>query len=184
MNLITDSETIKQNNIKFELMNNTGIKKRIMREFELLYQNYNTILTFIDTNPSGYNSVNVDVSEKINGKKYSYTFKISHNYPFVPPAIYLNNIPYSEFLRIQNSYEQNMIKNITGAPCFCCTSFLCRDNWSPAVTINKIMDQIKYIKSCKRDIVNKIFADKIKIKYLINDIDLDSFLFAKKIIRI
>jgi hypothetical protein len=40
------------------------------------------------------------------------------------------------------------------------------------------IDELDKIRQYKRNIVHKILADKVKDKYLIDDVDLDSYLFS------
>ena len=43
--------------------------------------------------------------------------------------------------------------------------------------LNNLIDEIKYYKNIKKNLVFKIFTKYIKFKYLIEDIDINSFLF-------
>jgi hypothetical protein len=45
------------------------------------------------------------------------------------------------------------------------------------MTLIHIIDEINLFRNYKKNIVNKIMADKIKEKYLIFDIDIESWLF-------
>ena len=45
---------------------------------------------------------------------------------------------------------------------------------------NKIFLEIEEFKQIKRNIVRKLLLDKVKEKYLVKDIDLDSWLFNVK----
>ena len=41
---------------------------------------------------------------------------------------------------LKNNYTQKeliILKTISGQECFCCYSYTCRDNWSPAITFLK-----------------------------------------------
>jgi ubiquitin-protein ligase len=179
MEFVTDAETIKLNNDNFNLMPNGGVKKRIIRELNDLYKHYNVIISDIDKDYTYNRNAKITVSafEELNGKQSSYKFIIDMNYPFVPPSVYYNNKKYSDLLRCNSECEIRILKLLKGIDCLSCSSYTCRDNWSPAVTMNHIINEIKYSKKCKRDIIYKIIADKIKRKYLIDDIDLDSYLF-------
>jgi hypothetical protein len=42
------------------------------------------------------------------------------------------------------------------------------------------IDELDKIRQYKRNIVYKILADQVKNKYLIDDVDLDSYLFSSK----
>jgi len=153
------------------------VKKRIIRELKDLYKHYNVIVSDIDKDYNKNDTVTVSIFEELNGKQQSYKFIINMNYPFVAPSVYYNNKKYSELLRCKSIYESNMLTLVKKIGCLCCSSYTCSNNWSPAVTMNHIINEIKYFKKCKRDIIYKIIADKIKCKYLIDDIDLESYLF-------
>ncbi len=100
------------------------------------------------------------------------------NYPFEAPKIFYQNKTYLDYLKINYTRKEYiLLKKVSGHHCFCCHSYNCRGNWSPAVTLKKIIEEIYGIKKIKRNMINKICADIIKKKYLIQDIDLDSWLF-------
>jgi hypothetical protein len=61
---------------------------------------------------------------------------------------------------------------------------LCANNWGPAITLYKIVNQIEEYKKIKLNIQQKILADQIKQKYLNRDIDLDSWLFTISVPRL
>ena len=52
-----------------------------------------------------------------------------------------------------------------GNDCLCCHSLNCSANWSPSIKLCHIIDEIKSILKFKKDIINLLLADKIKIKY-------------------
>jgi len=124
-------------------------------------------------------SVKVSIYEiSADSKIHNYGFIVTSNYPFNPPKIFYQNRPYLDFLK--TSYYPNsskIFKKIVGQDCFCCHSINCSENWSPAITLSRIIDEVKYIKQKKRHIINKLLADKIKLRYLIDDINLDEWLF-------
>jgi hypothetical protein len=154
-------------------LKNNSFRKRIRKECEFLYEEYpNVSLSFVNDDKK-------EALIKINDKGVSYTFMVnSFSYPFTAPIIYINNkIHYEELLKIHSEYERTMLKNIRGVNCFCCHSCICPGNWNPTTTLDKVINEIKYVHKFRRDLVNKIIADKIKARYLIVDIDLDSWLF-------
>jgi ubiquitin-protein ligase len=156
-------------------MKNKSIRKRLTRE--LVSFNNNADELYIDsvvlnTNNSpmitivDYNNENVNV----------YEFEITQHYPFTPPKVKINKTLYNDFLRIGSITFLHLLKKLKKYDCFCCHSYLCAERWSPAITIKQFIEEIRMFRKCKRDIVNKKYADKIKDKYLIADIDLDSWL--------
>jgi len=106
-----------------------------------------------------------------------YKFVIDITYPFKPPTIYVDNNPYIHFLNLQSARFNSVLKYLKGVNCLCCHSFSCANNWTPAYKLLTIIKEIKEYKKIKYDIATKLIMDKIKDKYLIKDIDLDSWLF-------
>lgn len=164
---------MQKNEEKLMLFGSKTIGRRIRKELQDLYNFYNDIeVDIIDDN------IKVTISEVINDKKQNYSFLITVNYPFEPPKIFYQNKTYLDFLKINYTRKDFLLlKKVSGQDCFCCHSYNCRNNWSPAITLKKIIEEIYIIKKIKRNIIYKICADIIKKKYLIQDIDLDSWLF-------
>ena len=60
----------------------------------------------------------------------------SNEYPFKPPLkLYINNICSNKI------YKTIMIKNPEFLKCLCCKSYLCYNNWSPIITIDKQINE-------------------------------------------
>ena len=170
-----DIDQTLQNNATIDQMKYASVKRRLKRELEKMGDKYPEII--VDKNDDDTLKVTIyEISP--DSKIQIYGFIISSNYPFNPPRIFFQNRPYLEFLK--TSYNPNyrkMFKQIVGQECFCCHSVNCSSNWSPGITLDKIIDEVKQIKSQKRQIINKLLADKIKWRYLIDDINLDEWLF-------
>jgi ubiquitin-protein ligase len=154
------------------------VKKRIKRELEKLDENCS--LMSIDVEPNdkertGHNKPVINIYDNLNGLIYSLILDI--NYPFRPPKIKINFRPYYEFLKISFLPFSENLRKIHKINCLCCATVTCGDKWTPAFTTNTLINEIRSFKSYKRDLINKLFADKIKLKYLIDDIDLDCWLF-------
>jgi ubiquitin-protein ligase len=170
-----NNDTVKNNNVVLEKYSSSAIRRRLKRELDAMYPLYSEIIV----SEESQHNLKVTVIEFINNKKQKYHFIIDNNYPFVPPKIYFQSRPYLDFLKVNYSKEAfNLFKKITRKECLCCHSFNCTDRWSPAITLKKIIDEICFFKQEKRKVINKLLADKIKNKYLIDDIDLDSWLFT------
>ena len=168
-----DNTIIQKNEDNLMLVESKVIQKRIKKELQDLYKFYDDIEVTVKDG-----KLIVNIGEVIDNKKQKYSFLITKNYPFEPPKIFYQNKTYMNFLK--NNYTQKeliILKTISGQECFCCYSYTCRDNWSPAITLRIIIEEIYRIKKIKRNIFDKIYADIIKQKYLVNDIDLDSWLF-------
>jgi ubiquitin-protein ligase len=172
----TIDETIDENN-KHELskMSNKVIFKRLTREYSMLLQKYKYITIENDDN----RNIVIKVFENDDGKLHYFQFTINEKdfYPFREPKIHYNYKPYLDFLRITDLSILKILKKLKGYNCLCCHSYCCTNNWSPAVTMEKIITEIKTFRNYKRDIIYKICIDKIKNKYLIEDINIDEYLF-------
>jgi len=141
--------------------------RRIANDCKNLYQKYPN---FVLSNNSGKVELIVTESEE----KYGFVFNSS--YPFHPPKIYYNGQSYLDLLRIRNNDERKILRKYKNKDCLCCDSYDCFDNWSPSINLTSIIDEIKSIVKFKKAIVHILLADKIKSKYLIDDIDINSYL--------
>ena len=147
----------------------TTLKRRLRRECETMIPKYDEIKV-------EYKS-NTEILVVVTKKRNIYTFNIPLNYPFSVPDVNLNGKNIYTFFDLRSNRFKKVLKYITGMDCLCCNSFLCRDNWSPSITIDKIINQIEEYHNIKHLIISKLLMDKIKYKYLNRDIDLDSWLF-------
>lgn len=177
-NYLQVDSLIQRNNGILSQFKIDSVKRRLKKELEKMYTSYNHI--DIETSDLTIDEIKIHIYEVIANEFHRYSFIIKRNYPFIPPIIFYQGRPYSEFLKLQYTKTENAIfKQVTGQNCFCCYSVNCMDNWRPGITLKHIIDEIHTIKRKKRDIINKIIADKIKQKYLIDDIDLDQWLFTR-----
>jgi hypothetical protein len=105
-----------------------------------------------------------------------YGFIFNNGYPFTAPQIYYNGESYLELLKINDKEEKNVLRKYRNKDCLCCDSYYCRDNWAPSLTLKIIIDEINEIIEFKKTIIHILLADKITKKYLIDDIDIKSYL--------
>jgi len=183
--MVINSDLICRNNdnLLLFLNNNLTILKRLKKELDILYElfDYVEVSKSFDgiVLKSGKKEIlKIIVYETINQNKYKYEFIINNNYPFVSPNIFYQNYPYSDYLRPKyNKKHFKIFNKITNKNCLCCASYICSLNWTPATTLNNIIKEIHQVRKDRRNVLNKIFADIIKTKYLIDDIDLDGWLF-------
>lgn len=161
----TIAEFIELNNSELEKIQNRGIKSRIKSECNELYKDYHNVLIGIDGNKITINAIEFLHTNKNSIKMRVYKFILGSHYPFRPPEIYLNNYPYSTILQMKGDYEKNMIKKIKGKDCLCCHSINCNANWSPAIRLCRIIDEIKETINLKKDIINLLLVEKIKKQY-------------------
>ena len=145
------------------------VGKRIKRECQIIRHQYDSL--FVEYTQDA----DILVGFKRDGNQY--IFHIEQNYPFTAPRVKINGLSQYEFFRLPSKRFTTILEYITGLDCFCCSSLLCKNNWGPALTLEKVINQIEEYKKIKLNIQKKILADQIKQKYLNRDIDLDSWLF-------
>jgi ubiquitin-protein ligase len=151
------------------------MEKRVLREYSELSNKYiNSYISVIYNEE--INMLKISIMNYSNDKMQSYSFVIDKNYPFTPPAIYYNNKCYSSLLKMPSERFKDNLQKITNKQCLCCQSFICKFNWGPAVTMNIIISEIDRNRNYKRKVVITILIDQIKEKYLIDDIDIVSYL--------
>jgi len=160
-------ENIKETNKKLLSQFKGVYIKRITRDCESLYEIYpNLVLS------NNSNKIEMIITE---GKE-RFGFIFNESYPFTPPKIYYNGESYMELLRINDKGERNILRKYRNKECLCCDSYDCYDNWKPLLTLKIIIDEIKENVQLKKTLVHILLADKIKKKYLIDDIDINSYL--------
>jgi len=92
-------------------------------------------------------------------------FHINNKYPFNPPSVYINSIPYSQYLITKSPKIIKIIKKYIKNDCLCCSTIICSSNWSATYHIQKLMDEIEHINDVKRIVkytiaINEIFNKK------------------------
>jgi ubiquitin-protein ligase len=155
---------------------NRFVCKRLHKEITTLQEKSSNLqVASIGINDNRFTVVTIyDLSIKnIN----TYEFEITNDYPFRCPKILVNYRPYTHFLQIKTTTFANLLYQMYKIPCLCCNSYNCFEKWSPGYTLLDIIHEIQKVIKYKRNIINKYYADKIKSKYFISDIDLDSWLF-------
>lgn len=162
------------NLLPLELIANNLLKKRIKREISMLQDTQTSIYMYIDKGSDLPVIIIVDEKYKNNN---IYSIILDKNYPFVVPTVKINFKLYLDFLKLNNTSLQ-ILKKIHYNDCLCCSSILCANNWAPCYSINNILLEIRKNKSYKRDIIYKIIINIIKNKYLIEDINLDDWIFT------
>ena len=165
---------IENNNSKLDNIFSKTISRRLKKELLNMYELYETVIVELIQNSENFHIIVYETKEN---KQICYTFLISVNYPFVCPTVFLNNYAYKRLLISATNYEMQSLKTLTGLDCLCCQSLTCSINWSPGYMLENIMNEINTYKQIKRNIVLKICANKIIRKYLIEDINLDCWLF-------
>ena len=166
---------------KLSIIDISPVRKRISREIQMLI-NKNVcladdikIIKEIDTN---FNNKTYYVIEFKNFKDdKNYEFVITDMYPFKPPKLYINNKSISFYHKIRNLEFAKDLKKYTAIECFCCETILCDDRWSPGLTFNDVIDDIKKYHDACRQVVIHVIVNIIKRKYLIDDINIIEWLY-------
>jgi len=78
---------------------------------------------------------------------------------------------------MRTEFEKKIVLNIKKQNCLCCHSINCKANWSPAIKLQLIIEEIKDILKFKRDITKGLLAQKIEQKYNIPHYTITSYLF-------
>ena len=166
------------NNTEIELIEEKCLKNRIKNEYKELVNLYTSTTNKYEIFVS-YDPTITQVTITLYETKYNneYTFIVGKKYPFHPPTFHFNNQPYSHYLKIPSQRFSEYLKKFTNKGCLCCSSLSCKYNWSPAIKLKMFMDELNKIRQLKRNVVYKILTEKVKDKYLIDDVDLESFLF-------
>jgi hypothetical protein len=168
---------MENNDTQIDLIGTTCLKSRIKNEYKDLSKIYNNVKILWDFE---LNNVVIEIQEvvKEDASTDTFTFVVDRTYPFHSPKFHFNNNPYSHYLRIPSQRFSQHLKRFTNKSCLCCSSLACKYNWSPAVKLHMFIAELDKIRQYKRNIVYKLLADQVKDKYLIDDVDLDSYLFS------
>ena len=145
------------------------INKRLHGELKNLYENFNNIQIIKISKTQCRLILN-------NNDTIQYTFLLSDTYPFTKPKIFMiNNTFYESFLKINIKYKQ-ILKNMYGLDCLCCSSIYCADNWAVSYQLSKFIDEFKINLQIKQKIYLLYLLNFIKIKYNIHFNTIETFL--------
>lgn len=151
------------------------IKSRLTREYNDLYTKYpNSIIYIYNNDKLNHVSFSIRIDEA--NKMQNYVFIINNKYPFYPPRLVYNEQPYSDFLKLPTQRFGNYLLKLFNKNCLCCISLYCKYNWSPGVNISMMINEVNKMRSYKRGIVRAILIDQIKDAYLIDDIDIITYI--------
>jgi ubiquitin-protein ligase len=87
-----------------------------------------------------------------------FLFKISSEYPFKPPEIYLNGKNFKGYLPSGTLFRDDL-KKILGSNCLCCNSITC--NWGPTLNIINIVDEIREFLNIKLKLIEIFLTKKL-----------------------
>lgn len=149
--------------------------KRIKKDIDILTEIYPNHKLYTDEIS---NFITLEIFENSDTNIPIYKFVIKKFYPFAPPNVYYKNLSYENIYKISSQRVQKYLNLLTNNECLCCSSILCSNNWHLSFNFFDIISEINNYRKIKKNIFIKILADKIKNKYLINDINLDCYLFG------
>jgi ubiquitin-protein ligase len=162
---------------KLEIQKCSGcMQKRILREYNDLFNELTNSCISVKYNEET-NAITILIINCVNDDKIqSYMFIIDKKYPFTSPKIYYNNKPYINLLKIPSVRFKDYLKLFTNKNCLCCHSLDCKYNWSPGITLKIIITDINKNRNYKKKIVIAILIDQLKEKFLIDDVDILTYL--------
>ena len=121
---------------------------------------------FIQCNNIKLEKINLNVIITLKYNNNNYIFELSPSYPFsIPVKILVNNINYNKIKQIHDARMKPYLKKYTGNECFCCQSLVCADNWSPALRLTNVINEIQSNLILKYKIATHVLCDEIREKY-------------------
>tara|TARA_B110000046_G_scaffold137092_1_gene143340 strand:+ start:15622 stop:16116 length:495 start_codon:yes stop_codon:yes gene_type:complete len=95
-------------------------------------------------------------------------------YPFKVPRISYLSMSVDSIYKTNTIFNE-IIKNITGDCCLCCSSFICNEKWVPSNTINQIIDEFKDITTVKARAVEIYCCDRMQEHRLPNGLPVQDY---------
>jgi len=167
---------------KLSIITNSSMRKRLIRELISLVNKDDNPIYLMDVNYNDttnqhlkYFPYSINLYENNTGKIYE--ILLSNTYPFSPPKLNINYKPYSDYFRFSSLTFKEALYKYKNIRCFCCETITCGDNWSPALTIQKLIDEVHKFHGYCKEITHRVIIDVIKRKYLISDINLIEWLY-------
>jgi ubiquitin-protein ligase len=166
---------------KLSVINQAPIRRRLLIEFKQIIKKYDYIAEFIDIEfckdyVSSYNNPYI-INIYDHHKNINYKFHILNSYPFRPPKLFINDKPYNSYLQFKSQLFRESIFKYKKRRCFCCETLLCGDNWSPSNRLLNVFEEIEKYKNECREVIYTVIIEKIKKKYLIDDINIIEWLY-------
>ena len=122
------------------------VLKRLYKEYyDSLKSKYeNCVITIGYKEEEQYNPKYTGYKLELNVDNKKLLFKFPVGYPFKAPSLYVDGINYNKMVCMNHPfYKSELLKENPLAKCLCYLSFSCGDNWSPAITIETIIEQFR-----------------------------------------
>ena len=137
----------------------TKMRARIMKEIELLYNDYGDV-------HSRYNQETQSHEFTISNK---YQFSINNHYPFTSPEnIVICGQLWHEFTRVPRRFIKFLLE-IHKKDCFCCGAIVCPQNWGPGYRLNRVIKEFISFQDLRKRVFYAYMIDRIKEKYNVPD---------------
>ena len=84
-------------------------------------------------------------------------FHIPDSYPFKPPKLFIKGVHYNDMLCTSSTdpFIKNELRKLNITQCMCINSYLCNNNWSPAITLSRPIEEYFKNKSIMKPIIYK-----------------------------
>ena len=86
------------------------------------------------------------------------------DYPFKPPKLTIHDTETSVITLLRHHPISAEIRELTGFDCLCCAYVECKDLWSPVMTVNFVLKQLKRFLNFKKRALERYLCKKITIK--------------------
>jgi hypothetical protein len=150
VNLATDKSNFKNDTYKARLLNDVGV---------LYCQTSSTVI--IRPNPTTLGNV-VEFEHNSN----HYRIELPRDYPFgIPKHIHINQRNYEGIKQMPSDRFKNILDTIYKKKCLCCSSSVCAANWTPALTLAHLVNEIEENLYLIQKIRLRVLCETIRLKY-------------------
>jgi len=110
--------------------------------------------------------------------KNVFKFELCKSYPFRPPLnVFINDVHYNIIKKRMNPKGVAYLQKYKGIECVCCSSILCASNWTPAIRIPYIINEIQDTLIIIKKIEIHLICDEVRKKYKCQFANFEQYLF-------
>jgi|SaaInlV_100m_DNA_2_1039680.scaffolds.fasta_scaffold04889_4 hypothetical protein len=129
----------------------------------------------------GDKSIYIHVDDIWTEEENLLTIVYESTYPFRPPSVTYEGknilVFYRELSNCSNKKIRDDISKLLGGNgCMCCSTLLCRNNWSVHNTIKNLLEEFEKFCQIKKRSVERFWSDRIASRLLVEDIPLREYL--------